>query len=280
MQPNSEPSAADIALVAQSLGQTPAQPAPAPQMQPETVTPQPSPQTPQAAPVDPFQALTVPPVATEVAQPTQPVQPTEQPTPQPGQTVEPAQSAPVQPVADEYDTFDEYLNKTLGQTQEVQTPDPSQVNAEDPASVKEYFDNLVNTAVAKATAATERKTTLHNAERRAWDEAFNKYGSLRENKPLRDMVHSIRMGYFQRNQAISPTQAADKLLDIMRNQYQQGVADNQVVTTIESVQPNAGGSSAPLTTGNDRQSMLESLQTGGETALAEYLDGQVKAGKL
>jgi len=80
--------------------------------------------------------------------------------------------------------------------------------------------------------------------------------------------------------AITPKQAADKLLESLGNQYKQGVADNQVVTTIESVQPSAGGSVQQVPTTTDRAKMLESLQTGGETALVEMLDARIKAGNL
>jgi hypothetical protein len=147
-------------------------------------------------------------------------------------------------------------------------------------AIKQFFDDLVNTAVQRSSAEVSRQQAIQLAERGLWDKAFEKYGSLRVNKPLRDMVHSIRMGYFQRGQAITPTQAADKLLDAMKNQYQRGVADSQVHTTIEQVQPNSGGSAAQPPTSMDAASTLEAVQTGGEVALAEILDAEIKAGRM
>jgi hypothetical protein len=166
----------------------------------------------------------------------------------------------------------------VGNPQEM--PDPSKIAPDDEASVKAFFDDLVNTAVQRAEQAVARKTAIQSTERQLWDQAFDKYGSLKANKDLRDMVHNIRMGHFQKGQAITPTQAADKLLDAMKGQYNKGVADNTVVTSIESTQPTGGGSGQPVATTLDRENILTAVQDGGETALAAHLDAEIKAGRL
>ncbi len=296
-----EPSADAIAAVQANLeGATPIsqpappQPAPTPapaapqapaQQQPAQPTPQPAPsQQPQdpfstlfQEPAQPAPAAPAAPVAPQApAQPTQPTEPVT--TPQPENTpVEPSQPAPQEP---KYQTFEEYMesvNQGVGEAPTV--PDPNKIDPNDEAGIKNFFDDLVNTAVQRANQDFKRTTALQTSERQLWDSAFDKYGSLRDNKNLRDMVHAIRMGEFQRGVAITPTQAADRLLDALKGQYQKGVADNQVVTTIENVQPTGGGS-APVQTSADMENVLTSVQTGGETALAAYLDSQVKAGNI
>lgn len=289
-----EPQPADVSAVQAHLDGVPApaapaapEPAPVQQMQPAPVTPQPAPTS---QPLDPFSALATPPA--EVPAPQAP-QPTETlPTPQPGMPTEPTQPAPQAPAdpqiptqsaqgEPQYQTFDEYMASVVGDVGEAPVaPDPSQINPEDPAAIKEFFDNLVNTAVTKAGQEVAKKQAVQASERNLWDGAFDKYGSLRTNKKARDLVHSIRMGYFQRGQAITPTQAADILLDSMGQQYKQGVADSAVVTTIEGVQPQGGGTGQPIPTSLDKDQELIAVQTGGEAALADILDAKIKAGQL
>lgn len=296
MPPTSEPTPADVAAVANIIGEQPApQPAPQPTPQPTATpvaTPQAPPQAPPAPaePSDPFATLfnqpsePTPPTPPAPAQPQQPTEPTPQPQP-PTEPQHQAPTPPAQPVAQPvepaYQSFDDYMNETLKNVpKSPDLPNPENISPNDPAAIKQFFDDLVNTAVQKAKAETTRSNAIQARERALWDEAFDKYGSLRTKKPLRDMVHSIRMGYFQRGIAITPKQAADKLLESLGSQYKQGIADNQVVTTIENVQPTAGGSGAPATTSLDKKEMLTAVQDGGEVALAEILDAQIKAGKL
>lgn len=268
--PPSEPSPSDIEAVSNAIG--------VPTVVPDTPVAEPVAQPVQPAPAepaaDPFAAFGAP------AEPSQPVTaptPPSEPTPQPQQPVEPQQSAP----QDNYQSYEDYMNEVLKDVPKPNdVPNPNDISPDDPEGLKKFFDDLVNTAVAKATSEISRKTALQSKERALWDEAFDKYGSLKTKPQLRDMVHNIRMGYFNRGIAITPKQAADKLLESLGNQYKQGVADNQVVTTIESVQPTGGGSGNQAPTSMDRNEMLTSLQTGGETALAEMLDAQIKAGKL
>lgn len=262
-------------------------PTPAPAQTPAPV--EPAPAAP-AEPVDPFTSL----FAQEPSQPapTEPAAPASTPTepaapvPEPSQPVEPTpapnpEPAPTpEPEAPKYETYEEYVARvTQGLPKEPEQPDPSKINPDDPAAIKKFFDDLVNTAVQKATAQTQRSAAIQTSERKLWDAAFEKYGSLRTNKDLRDMVHSIRMSNFHKGIALTPTQAADKLLSALKSQYKQGMADNQVVTSIEAVQPNAGGGT-PVATSLDKDSVLSAVQTGGETALASHLDQMIKDGKL
>jgi len=302
MQPNTEPTPQDLAMVNAALGTTP-QPAPqapapvapepqapAPQMQPEPVTPQPSPTS---QPLDPFAAFATQPTEPVAPQPTQPTEPT--PNPQPQQPVEPSQPAPVQPPAPQapaipdqsaqgapqYQTYEEYMAAVtdgLGDTPAM--PDPAKIDPENPEAIKTFFDELINTAVQRAEQSVGRKQAVQDQERKLWDASFEKYGTLRTNKGLRDMVHNIRMGHFHRGIAITPLQAADKLIESLGHERRAGAADSAVITTIENVQPAGGGTGQPVPTTLDKDSTLLAVQTGGEAALAEVLDARIKAGQL
>lgn len=311
--PPSEATPADVAAVQAHLDGNPApaappepapqptpqpaqQPAPQPvaQMQPAPVTPQPSNQ-----PQDPFSAFVQPAEQT----PTQPTEPT--PTPQPpitpaeptqpateqqaqpqqpqGQTPQQPAQEPIPGQADtpKYQTYDEYMEEITGNVPEAPAqPDPSTINPDDPEAIKGFFDNLLTTAEQRFEANYAKKQAIQNTERRLWDESFEKYGTLRSNKPLRDMVHSIRMGYFQRGIAITPTQAADKLLESLGQSRRQGAADAAVISTIEQVQPAGGGTGDPQPTNLDKDQVLLDVQTGGEAALAAHLDAEINAGRL
>jgi len=289
MPPVAEPQAGDVAAVQAMLDgapQAPAAPA-APDPQVPTQPAAPAPAAPVNQPLDPFAMLEQPaqpatptePVAPQTTQPTEPVT-----TPQPQQPTEPSQPAapaPAEPEVVKYQTFDEYM-ESIAPTPATPTamPDPSTIDPTDAEGIKKFFDTIVETAVTKATETIGRKEAIQTAERQLWDRAFDKYGSLRTNKKARDLVHSIRMGHFQRGQAITPTQAADILLDSMGQQYQKGVADSTVVTTIEDAQPLGGNTGAPVTTSQDVNNDLIAVQAGGETALADILDRKIKAGQL
>lgn len=294
MQP--EPTNDAVAATQQFLDGQPAQ------QQPEPPTPQPAPSqqpTQQPAndqPLDPFASMfdaanqtptepaappTQPtesaPEPTQPQQPQQPVEPSQPQQPAPQEATQP-QVAPSQ--EEDYQTFDEYMNNVTKEfDNSPELPDVEKIDPNDPQAIKKFFDDLVTTAVRKAEQSVGRKSAIQAAERQAWDGAFNKYPSLKTNKPLRDMVHNMRMGYFQRGQAITPVQAANKVLEIFNQNYKKGITDNQVQTKIEQVQPNSGGGT-PVETTLDRNQILSDLQTGGEQALASYLDSQIKSGKL
>lgn len=174
-------------------------------------------------------------------------------------------------------TVEQYMDSVFGAAPEIpDLPDASKVNPDSPEGIQQFFTDLMTTAEQRFEAKAARNNAIQNAEKQAWEAAFTKYGSLRTNTQLRDMVHAIRMNEFNRGVAISPTDAAERLLGALQQQYRQGVADNQVVTTIESTQP-VGGSSTPVQTTADKDRDLLSVQTGGETALAQILDAQFKA---
>lgn len=290
MPPISEPTAADIAAVQATL---PTNEAPVAQPVAAPPAPEPAPVAPPVATpaevpptsTDPFANIFTQPSEPTPPAPVAPVAPVQQPTeptPQPQPPTE-TQPTPEPPVAtqEDYQSFEDYMNETLKNVPKPKDlPNPENISPDDPKAIKQFFDDLVNTAVEKAKSETTRSNAIQARERALWDDAFSKYGSLRDKKPLRDMVHSIRMGYFQRGIAITPKQAADKLLESLGSQYKQGVADNQVVTTIENVQPAGGGSAAPVTTSMDRKEMLTAVQDGGEAALADILDARIKAGTL
>ena len=273
----SEPTPTDVAAVADAIGEQPvAEPVAAPPepTAPEVPTPEP------ATPSDPFAQFGKPTEPAKPAEPTpQPQQSTDpEPTPQPSQPVEPSK-----PVAEEptYQSYEDYMNSVLKDVPKTpETPDSSKISPDDPQAIKSFFDELVNTAVTKAEQSTAKKQAIQSSERRLWDESFDKYGTLKTNKNLRDMVHSIRMGHFQRGIAITPTQAADKLLESLGSQYKQGVADSSVVSTIQNVQPTGGQSGAPVSTSLGTESELNAVQTGGEQALADLLDARIKADNL
>ncbi len=278
--------------------QQPTQPVqqPAPQQQPTQPVQQPSPQSqPQTDPFATF-GQAVEPGVQQVQQP-QPTQPTEPPTPQPQQPVEPTQptpqgqpqqqpgqiaqqAQPQQQPTQQTETYEQYLDRVLqGLPEAPAQPDPSTVNPEDPEAIKNFFDTLMTTAEQRFEANYARKQAIQNAEKQLWEQAFDKYGSLRSNRQLRDMVHAIRRNEFQKGNAITPTQAAETLLVALQGQYQQGVADNQVVTTIESVQPQGGGTTTVPTT-MDADKALLAVQTGGEQALAQVLEQKMQAGQM
>lgn len=288
MQPT-EPSAADVSAVAAGLGiPETVQPA---QQQPEAPTPQPTPsqQPAQPAPTssDPFEALFTPTEPAQApqqpvqqpAQPTEPVaQPTEQPQPQaqaPAPVADPApQANPATMTSEEY-----IASLTAGLGEAPAMPDPSTVDANDEASIGKFFQDLMETAEKRFEAKFTRDQAIQNAEKQAWEASFDKYPSLRSNKGLRDTVHAIRRAKFDQGVAITPTQAAEELLASMGASYQRGIADNQVQTTIEQVQPN-GGASQQVPTTLTNQNVLTAVQTGGEQALENWLDQEVKAGRM
>jgi len=287
----SEPTPTDIDAVAQAVGISPTvQETPAPtqaQQQPTAPTQQPAPSQQTG---DPFQQLFA---SDQPAEPTatppapEPQQPTE-PTPQPQQPVEtPPAPTPTEPVAtpeptpqETTQTFDEYMESIVGDIAPApEMPDPSQINPESEEDIGKFFQDLMTTAEQRFEANYARKQAIQNNERQLWDSAFDKYGSLKENKELRDMVHAIRRSEFDKGQAITPTQAADRLLNALKAQYQQGVTDNQVATTIEAVQPTGGGSQEVATTLTN-QNVLQAVQTGGEQALTDFLNSEITAGRL
>lgn len=262
------------------------------------MNPEATPQAP-AAPADPFATFGQAPTPAPAPEPQpfvpptgdpNPVEPAPQPTepaPQPTAPTEPAAPAtpaapaePVQPAAPQQESYEEYMARVLADIpQAAEPPKLETVNQEDPAAVEQFFADLVASAVQQAEANVEKKYAVREAETRGWNEAFDAYPSLRQNHALRETIHNIRMGSFSRGIAMTPKQAAEHLLATSHADYQRGIADNQVHTKIENVQPTNGSSvEVPQVTTTDDQ--LRAIQTGGEAALAAILDAEVKAGRL
>lgn len=289
-----EPTPQDVQAVAAAIGQPAAPEAqPAPQQQPAAVTPQPTPsQQPAApaAPADPFTQFFPSEPAAPAAAPVEPAAPQAQPA-QPAPAAQPeAQPAPVAPAAapapvaepapEPTMTYEQYIDSVLqGVPTAPDMPDPAQVDPNSEEGVTQFFTDLMTAAEQRFEAKFARNQAIQTAERKLWDAAFEKYGSLRTNDELRGMVHAIRMQEFNNGRAITPTQAAEKLLGAFNQQYRQGVADNQVVTTIEQTQP-LGGNGTEVPTTTDADAVLRSVQTGGEQALMSVLDQRIKNGTL
>lgn len=278
-----EPTSQDIAAVEANINPQPAPepqaPAPTPQpTEPPTQEPAQTP-TPPAEDVDPFASMFQEPAPTET-QPTPP--PTEEVKSQPSPTPAPTPTAPeTNEETPKYETYEQYMDRVMANVPKApEAPDPSKVNADSPEEIKKFFDDMMTTAEQRIEAKIERKNAIKAQETKLWNEAFTKYPTLKSNVNVRNMVHNIRMGYFHRGQAITPLQAAKELIDSMSGSYKKGVADNQVVTTIESTQPTGGNTPPSAPTTMDAESMLQSVQTGGEEALAELLDKEIKSGRL
>ena len=230
-----------------------------PSQQPEPVTPQPSPQTPQ---------VPQPGVTSEVSSP----QPVQQPTPQPQ-----AQPQPQQPQQQPAPQQDRYLNDLSGVVSSdgiKDLPDISKIDGNDPAAIQQWFKDYAETIEHNAMAKAERKARMQTIEQRAWNEAFDKYPSIKTNKNLRDTVHAIRIRAFQQGNPISPTQAAQQLLESLNAQYRQGQADSKVQSQTVQVQPQFGGTQTPTAPSGIQQDDLVAVQDGGEQALAEILARQ------
>ena len=190
-QPQSQPTQPSQPEFTPGIGQRTSTPTPPTQPTEPTQATQPTqqpaqqqPQEPQAPqqPSDPFaEIFAAPPQQPQQQQPTEP-----KPNQQPDKPVEPSQQTAPKQHQQRYQSYEEYMNQAIGNTQpkKIETPDLSKVNPDDPKEVKQFFDNLVETAVEKASQKTERQSAIQNTERRLWDEAFEEYGTLKTNLPI------------------------------------------------------------------------------------------------
>lgn len=291
-----EPTQQDIAAVNAHLTGNPApQPQPAPQpTQPTEPTQQPTQPTEPVAPPTPQ-----PQQPTEPSQPAQPNQSNEpgdpfatlftqeavQPTPpqQPAQLQQTAQptAQPTQPNGEDYQSFDDYIKSITGEPQQQpNTPNLAELNQDDPQAIQQFFEQWGESIYQRATSDVRREFALRAKEEQVWNEAFEKYPSIKSNKNLRDMIHNIRMGSFNRGVAMTPVQAAEQLLKGMNMQYRQGMADQQVQTTIQSTQPNGGGGVEVIPQQPGGNTSLVQAAQGNEADLVAALDAQIKAGNL
>lgn len=204
--------------------------------------------------------------------------------PAPGSTQEPApQAAPATPVSDTPAApavdYDAYLDSLIGKANEAPTEIkmPTEEDFQkDEKALENFFSGLVDTAVQRSQAESQKQAVIREAETRAWDEVFVKYPEIKESKPLRDTIHNIRMGAYQRGQAMSPSQVADQLIGDLHREYKKGVNDTNVQTTIRSSQPTGGGSQQqPSPSVN-----YASLQDGGRNAAVTELEKLISQGLI
>lgn len=157
----------------------------------------------------------------------------------------------------------------------------SQVDGTDEAAVKQFFTDFSAAVQRETLNKVERQNTIQTIERQGWDDAFGKYGTLKTNKRIRDMVQAVRVQQYQQGNPLSPTEAADFVLQGMGAEYQRGIADGQQTTQYLAAQPPTqfgGGQAAPQIP--DPQGDLLRVQTGGETELASILAARMQAGTL
>lgn len=289
MPPNTEPSPADVSAVNAFLGGNeptpaptpqPADPAPQPVAPSETVaqpTPQPSQPAEPAQPAQPTQPTEVGDPFEQFLQPQEPVAPSAQPT----EPVAPQPAPTPQPEAPQYQSFDEYIESiTKDLPAPTAAPKLEEIDQNDPAAIQQYFTDFAKSIREETINEIRRTESIERAEKRGWDEAFEKFPSIKKNPAVRDMVHNLRMGKFQNGIAMTPLQAAEELVKNMNLQYRKGIADTQVVTTITDTQPNGGGGVEVIPQQPQGQANLVTAAADGEAALAAALDAQIKAGKL
>lgn len=302
MQPTNDDVQQVAAYMGQPIAPAPqpvAQPAPAPEPfhQPQPVQSQPiepaapvaQPQQPAADPFATFNQQPQPQVqsqpgfqyqtpapqqAVEVAQPQQQLQPQpETGAPAPAQQPQPAPTPTQQ-------SYEEYVNSIMSTIPEP-TPVPKleDVDTNSLEDVENYFANLKKSIVEEVDISNRRKEAVIRVEQAGWEEAISQYPSLRSNKGLRETIQAIRIGKQNQNVFLSPLQAAQELLNTMGQNYQQGIVDNQVHTTIESVQPMGGGSQAVAPIAN-KDEENRAVEVGGEIALQQILANRINNGLL
>ena len=242
------------------------------------VQPEPQPFTPgiSNAPVDmpqPAQEPAQPEPAPAAEQP-QPAQGEQQPT-QPQSSVEPAAPAQEEPKKD-YDAYlDELIGKANSQPVEIKMPTEEDFQRDEKA-LENFFTGLVDTAVQRAQEASQRQSVIKEAETNAWNDVFAKYPEIKESKQLRDTIHNIRIGAYQRGQSMSPTEVADQLIGELHREYKKGVNDTNVQTTVRSSQPIGGGSRQQPSVGVD----FAKLQDGGRNAAVSELEKLMSQGLI
>lgn len=178
--------------------------------------------------------------------------------------------------------YDAYLDSLISQNtkpaEEIKVPTAptaEQLESDDQALTK-FFGELVDTAVQKALNEGQKQTTIREAEQRAWNDVFGKYPEIKDSKGLRDTIHNIRVGAYQRGQALSPLQVADQLIGDLHEQYKKGVNDTNVTTTIRDSQPLGGGTQAPTA----QPVNYARLHDGGEAAAIDELTKLMSQGKI
>ena len=254
-------------------------------MEPNAQTPV-TPTAPVEAPA-PAPAPVVEPAAPVVTAP-EPVAPAPAPIEAPAAPVV-APVAPVEaPAAPVYKTLEEYTAELYGEPQapaEFTMPSTDSIDTDDPAAVQKFFAdyaaNIRSAAIEEAMVKFRAETRATSIENQNWQIAFKKYSDLTTNQQLRDSVQAIREFNFQRGIAMTPEQAADILYSPRGSEYQRGIADSAVTTTIQEVQPVNGGSVQVIPDNGASAKLAGSFGTSTEEAdLADFLDSKIKAGSL
>lgn len=217
-------------------------------------------------------------------QPTEQPQPAQQPVEQPAQPTQQAAQPASQPAPTDSNgnfNYDAYLDSLVGADNqkpvEVPKPPTQQELENDDQALTKFFGDLVDTAVKKAVNEGAKQTTIREAETRAWNDVFSKYPEIKESKGLRDTIHNIRIGAYQRGQALSPVQVADQLIGDLHSQYKKGVNDTNVQTTVRESQPLGGGTPTPSAAPTVN---LANLHDGGQNAAIAELTKLIEQDKI
>lgn len=238
---------------------------------------------------DPFANVGQQPATQSTAQqPPEPPTQTTTPAPQPENPTQPTnpqpETPPETPKTDPQATqpltgkeYDEQVTKDLEAIKAPEAPDVSTIDQNDMESLNRFFKERDEALLAQAEARMQRQEVIRTHEQRVWGQAFEKYPTLRTNDTARNMVNDIRMAAHARGESITPAEAADRLLGLVNQNYQQGVADAHKQSETLSGQPmNGGGQPAPVNYRDD----LIAVQDGGETALTSILDREIQNGRL
>lgn len=229
----------------------PADPIPQPQA-PQQPEPQPQPQQPQPAPQDPNQ-------------------PQPQQNPQPSPTTDPTK---------QQQTYDEYLESLVKNVEKPQDlPNPKDVPENDPEALSKFFEEFGRVTEQRARAAMQQEHIIQQAEGRAWREVFDKYPEIQKNPTLRDTIHNIRLGAYQRGESLSPIQVADGLVGTLSEQYRKGINDTNVQIRVQDSQPLNGGGQPQPTQGVNYEALQQPGVAGQEAAIAE-IDKLIRANRI
>lgn len=243
-------------------------------------TNEPAPQAPQPAPQPaPEPPTFTPGVANDVVltpqQPTEPQAAPQEPTPQqdPNPQPQPQPQNPQEP-APKAQTYEEYLESIVGKPQDIEVPKASGVA--DPAELDKFFDEYGAAIRNQVMQEVRQSQAVQNYERQEWDKVFSKYPEVKDNTAIRDTIHSMRLGAFNRGEGMTPLQAADFLVGALHNEYKKGVNDTNVQTEVAQAQPlNGSGAPAP-----DVGVNYGALQDGGRDAAVTQLEQLIAAGKI
>lgn len=170
------------------------------------------------------------------------------------------------------------MSGLLGEQQEVALPKVTDIqNPDDPESINNFFGDAFDKISQKVMQQVQQQMTIRNSEQRLWNEAMDEYPSLK-NPQVRNIVHAVRMQALQNGTMMTPSQAAESIINIAGNQYRQGIADSQVQTTYTQVQPTTNGASQPVQQKPSAADQARMIEQGGADALAQILQQRIDEG--